>query len=95
MAGTPFSSVFEVGVNVDLNKAFSNGLSVKSDSVAMTFVTDGSCFLFTVLFSFSFFFPLSYCNTNASSTTTKKSIYEEKSPVERILAEGFVEMKYS
>lgn len=47
MAGTAYSSVFEVGVNVDLNKAFSNGFSVKSDSVAVTFVTDGSCFLFT------------------------------------------------
>lgn len=44
----PLSSIFDVVINVDLKKALNNGLSVKSDSTALTFVTDESCFLFIV-----------------------------------------------
>lgn len=44
----PFSPIFDVVINVDLKKVLNNGLSVKSDSIAMTFVTDGSCLLSTV-----------------------------------------------
>lgn len=48
MGRMPFSLIFDVVTNVDLKKVLNNGLSVKSDSITMTFVTDGSCLLSTV-----------------------------------------------
>lgn len=95
MCRMPFSSIFDVVINVNLKKALNSGFSVKSDSTAMTFMTDGSCFLFTVNTLFFCHKYILYANTNTSSTKKIISICEEKFPVRRIPAEGFILKKCS
>lgn len=86
MGRMPFTSIFDVVINVDLKKTLSYSLSVKCDYIAMTFVTDESCFLFTVN---TFFL----CHNAIQTLPQKKKIipiYEEKSSVKRLPAEGFI-----